>query len=130
MAPVPERHSFAIGCCRIFLTHFHGDHCFGLGGILELVAASKAHLKDAAKRRLHVVGPPGLVELCRASLMITGLLERLDMPLLMTELVVDEADAHSAKPLIKDGCAMVERLAPERLPVDKALMQRLENVGG
>lgn len=45
----------------IFITHMHGDHCFGLGAALALLDGAKvARQADPARRRHHVYGPPGL----------------------------------------------------------------------
>ncbi|PNH04946.1 Ribonuclease Z [Tetrabaena socialis] len=45
----------------IFITHMHGDHCFGLGAALTLLDEAKAAAQtDPARRRHHVYGPPGL----------------------------------------------------------------------
>lgn len=51
-------------CCfshRIYITHLHGDHCFGLGAALALLDGAKARRQqDPARRRHHIYGPPGL----------------------------------------------------------------------
>ncbi len=53
-------------CCwrgspRIYITHLHGDHCFGLGAALALLDGAKARKQqDPARRRHHIYGPPGL----------------------------------------------------------------------
>jgi ribonuclease BN (tRNA processing enzyme) len=65
---------------RIFITHMHGDHCFGLAQMLAAL--------DGAKRRgttppeaqsNHVYGPPGTVELLQASLVLTSLHKQLQV---------------------------------------------------
>ncbi|KAG2452691.1 hypothetical protein HYH02_002923 [Chlamydomonas schloesseri] len=84
----------------IFITHMHGDHCFGLGAALALLDGAKAaHQPDPARRRHHVYGPPGLAELLRASLALTGAADGLQLPLLITELVCSPANAHGPQPL-------------------------------
>lgn len=44
--------------CRIFITHLHGDHCFGLPGLLSLI--NQMRLFHNRGEMLHVYGPPGL----------------------------------------------------------------------
>eukprot|EP00198_Chlamydomonas_reinhardtii_P011249 XP_001700586.1 RNase Z-like protein [Chlamydomonas reinhardtii] len=78
----------------------HGDHCFGLGAALALLDGAKvARQADPARRRHHVYGPPGLAELLRASMVVTGAAASLKLPLLITELVCSPANAHGPQPL-------------------------------
>jgi ribonuclease BN (tRNA processing enzyme) len=85
--------------CRIFITHLHGDHCFGLATALQLIddAKSSAWAKKSSGR-LHpimetqVYGPPGLKELLRVSLALTGEVSRLRHRVSVTELVLDSED--------------------------------------
>lgn len=56
----------------VFISHLHGDHCFGLPGLIELV--SEAH--EAAKspndmRSLQVFGPPGIQQLVKGALAVS-----------------------------------------------------------
>ncbi len=56
----------------VFISHLHGDHCFGLPGLIELV--SEAH--EAAKspndlRTLQVFGPPGIQQLVKGALAVS-----------------------------------------------------------
>ncbi|KAG2427852.1 hypothetical protein HXX76_012173 [Chlamydomonas incerta] len=84
----------------IFVTHMHGDHCFGLGATLALLDGAKAARQaDPSRRRHHVYGPPGLAELLRASMVLTGAADWLKLPLLITELVCSPANAHGPQPL-------------------------------
>lgn len=47
---------------RVLVTHLHGDHCFGLPGMLTL--ADEARRGTAHEGRpIHVVGPPGVADL-------------------------------------------------------------------
>jgi ribonuclease Z len=52
---------------RIFITHLHGDHIFGLPGLL----ASRS-LQDNAESPLEIVGPPGTEEFVRTALRVSG----------------------------------------------------------
>lgn len=56
----------------VFISHLHGDHCFGLPGLIEVV--SEAH--EAAKspndmRILAVFGPPGIQQLVKGALAVS-----------------------------------------------------------
>lgn len=72
---------------RIFISHFHGDHCLGLAGIIQRLSLDRvshpvdvyypasgqqyldrlrhaAIFKEVAKLRLHPISEPGVVEVC------------------------------------------------------------------
>ena len=56
----------------VFISHLHGDHCFGLPGLIELV--SKAHKESnspAANRSLEVYGPPGIQQLVKGAFAVS-----------------------------------------------------------
>ena len=53
---------------KIFITHAHGDHCFGLPGLLCLIARGR----DSRAPPLELYGPSGLRAFVRASLSFTG----------------------------------------------------------
>ncbi len=85
----------------ILITHMHGDHCFGIGSMLPAISAAKqraaaeAETAEAAdailSQGLRVYGPPGIVELLRATLILAGAGRALTMPLTITELITDPA---------------------------------------
>ena len=72
------------------ITHLHGDHIFGLAGVLQLIsdhrAAAAAAAAEAA-RPLILVGPPGLHLLLETLLLGTGM--RLRMPIIGAEHVLE-----------------------------------------
>lgn len=56
----------------IFISHLHGDHCFGLPGVIELI--SQRHAAAGASERgqpLQVYGPPGIQQLVKAALSVS-----------------------------------------------------------
>lgn len=59
---------------RIFITHLHGDHCFGLPGILCLInnackAINNNNDDNDEKKIVQIVGPKGLRNMVRAALL-------------------------------------------------------------
>lgn len=56
---------------RIFITHLHGDHCFGLPGLMCMINNACNNLQD--KKILQIVGPKGLRNMVRAALLSSGL---------------------------------------------------------
>lgn len=92
----------------LFITHLHGDHCFGIGTML--VALNKARNQAAAaagstshsssssgaggklpgpdsRSALRVFGPPRVGELVSSMLFIAGVGRQLDQPVYITEFV-------------------------------------------
>lgn len=52
---------------KLFITHMHGDHCFGVGGMLRAVSAAREGT-PLADVPFTVYGPPGLHKLVTAAL--------------------------------------------------------------
>ncbi len=96
--------------CSIFITHLHGDHCFGLATTLQFIDHAKAASLDLAAPLpvTHVYGPPGLGELLRVSLPADQHEGGLRTKIMVTELVLDREDACELGPLLTwsdDGAA-------------------------
>lgn len=56
----------------IYISHLHGDHCFGLPGMIELI--SRAHIAAGAERgscQLTIQGPPGVQQLVKSALAVS-----------------------------------------------------------
>lgn len=55
---------------RIFITHLHGDHCFGLPGLLCLINNNNNNSNEEDKSKIvQIVGPKGLRNMVRAALL-------------------------------------------------------------
>jgi ribonuclease Z len=63
---------------RILITHLHGDHCYGLPGLLSCLAI------QGRKEGVEVVGPKGLAELVNTVIRLSD--AALPFPLTITEL--------------------------------------------
>jgi len=50
---------------RVLITHLHGDHCYGLPGLLSLIAIS------GRTEPVELVGPPGVADLVRTVLRLS-----------------------------------------------------------
>ena len=50
----------------ICVTHLHGDHCFGLAGVLNQISTSRAARGVLSEEPLMVFGPPGIQQLVAA----------------------------------------------------------------
>ena len=56
---------------RIFITHMHGDHIFGLPGLICALSGARAELKRVHGREpepLHITGPPGICDYVKAAI--------------------------------------------------------------
>lgn len=47
---------------KIFITHMHGDHIYGLPTLLTDIGLSRMHKTSQAYTPIEVFGPPGLAE--------------------------------------------------------------------
>ena len=98
----------------------HGDHCFGLGAALRVIDDTKAaawSIASAAagaagspplpRPQTHLYGPPGVAELLRVALVLTGASRQMSMQLVVSELVDNEEHAHGPQVHV---CVCVLRL--------------------
>jgi ribonuclease Z len=110
---------------RVFLTHLHGDHLFGLPGLL----ASRS-LAGGGTVPVTLHGPPGLADFVRAAFAVSQ--TRLGYPLRVETIppagpVLDEADLRvECAPLAHGGIgswgyAVVEKEQPGQLDAARAL---------
>ena len=105
---------------RIFITHLHGDHIFGLPGLL----ASRSFVSDAGE--VTVYGPPGLRDYVETALRISG--THLSYSLVVQEIEPgDELEIETFKikisqldhGLMSYGYRVEEPRKPGRLDIDK-----------
>lgn len=71
---------------HIFITHLHGDHCFGIPGTLAAIAAARVGT-PLASEPIQVFGPPELHRLMLASFKAAGL--QLSTPVIVKTWVFD-----------------------------------------
>ena len=55
---------------RIYITHGHSDHCFGLPGLMCEIGTSNQELESS--RIVHIVGPRGLRNMLPATLLTSS----------------------------------------------------------
>lgn len=95
----------AVQVDTIFMTHLHGDHCFGVGSMLISLCNAKRDAMqkqqqpehqqqlpgpDQGPDKLRIVGPPNVGQLVSALLVGAGVGRQLDMPVYVTEFVEEQ----------------------------------------
>ena len=113
----------------------HGDHCFGVPGLLAAISAARAG-GPLASETLMVVGPPGLAALLRSALMFGA--GRMNpnpnpmlMPVLVVELTADPAASHAPQVLEGLGHSMrIARLGPDQPALANRALKAAEVWGG
>ncbi|KAK3252951.1 hypothetical protein CYMTET_37777 [Cymbomonas tetramitiformis] len=86
---------------KIFITHLHGDHCFGIAGAICAISNSRRDLASKSGRAdesaLHIYGPPGIFQLVRVQLEVSQ--THVAMPVVVHELVSNgPGDGSSTRP--------------------------------
>jgi len=71
---------------HIFITHLHGDHCFGIAGTLLAIMNARRGT-PRAKEPVHIYGPPELHRLVAASCKAAQM--TLEMPVIVTGFTLD-----------------------------------------
>ena len=108
---------------RVFITHLHGDHIFGLPGLICGLSAVQKQEAPEKRTPLRLYGPKGLATYVRAALATSY--TRLSMPVIITELV-DEEQAQGlgekGRSGNKDGTIVVRELVGKVNPDAAALM--------
>eukprot|EP00898_Chlorokybus_atmophyticus_P001827 jgi/Chlat1/2645/Chrsp178S02487 len=70
---------------RIFITHMHGDHIFGLPGVLCSILNSRVHSRVLAASPIYVYGPPGISQYVRMAMELSA--TNLSTPIYVFDLV-------------------------------------------
>ena len=82
---------------RIFITHMHGDHIFGLPGLICALSGSRAEQRRVHGKTpdpLYITGPPGIRDFVRAAVECSR--TALGLPLVVTELTAPGDGARGA----------------------------------
>ncbi|DBA90517.1 TPA: hypothetical protein ACH3X1_003776 [Trebouxia sp. C0004] len=96
----------------VFISHLHGDHCFGLPGLVELVSeAHEAAKSPSGMRTLQVFGPPGIQQLVQGALAVS--MPGLHTKLVVTDYTVDPAQAKAETAVDPTGLIAFARQAPD-----------------
>jgi ribonuclease Z len=98
---------------HIFVTHMHGDHCFGIAGML-LAIMNARHGTDREKEPVHIYGPPELHRLVAASCKAAQM--KLRMPVIVTGFTLDpKKEVHPPRAIIaNEPNYMVALQAPDQ----------------
>jgi ribonuclease Z len=113
---------------KIFITHLHGDHIFGLPGLI----GSRSFL--GGEERLDIYGPPGLNEWLKTTLRVTN--THLNYELLVHEVgegvVFEDADYHVTAKSLQHiipclGYRVEQKPLPGKLLIDKTKQAGVPN---
>lgn len=100
----------------IFVTHMHGDHIFGLPGLLRAISRRVEQLSSSrAAETLRIFGPPGIQELLHSSVFGSG--SGLAMPVSITELTTNPQGTKAAEEVMPN--VTFATLAPDVAPPEE-----------
>lgn len=86
---------------KIFISHAHGDHCFGLPGVLCMMGQAQSEEASEAGEPVDIYGPEGIRDLVRAVVQLTY--SRAVVPHRIHELKVRMCK-RACKPVCVRGC--------------------------
>ncbi len=105
---------------HIFITHLHGDHCFGIPGTLAAIAAARVGT-PLASEPVHIYGPPELHRLMLASFKAAGL--QLSTPVIVKTWIFDPAKKMTPAAVDPAGQLLLGTQPPDQagvVPADTA----------
>ncbi|KAL4429000.1 hypothetical protein ABPG77_006039 [Micractinium sp. CCAP 211/92] len=114
------KHLDAANARAIFVTHMHGDHCFGVGGMLATVLEARRGTAHQGEPLL-LFGPPELQALVLAAVRAGGI--ELTTPVVVTGFVLDPQRARPPTKVDDTGMLLFALQAPDqadRLPAQLA----------
>jgi len=106
---------------HIFITHLHGDHCFGIPGTLAAIAAARVGT-PLASEPIQIYGPPALHRLMLASFKAAGL--QLSTPVILKTWVFDPAKEMAPAPVDPAGQLRLGTQPPDQAGVVPAEIAR------
>ena len=108
---------------RIFITHMHGDHCFGLPGLLAAVCQARLG-RESQGQPVHVYGPPEVHALLLAACRTAQL--RLTTPVVAVCWALDAARAAPPRRVDPAGLLQFAVQGPDQGLLPRAAVAELE----
>ncbi|KAH7624848.1 hypothetical protein Ndes2526B_g00215 [Nannochloris sp. 'desiccata'] len=99
---------------HIFITHLHGDHCFGIPGTLAAIAAARVGT-PLASEPIQIYGPPELHRLMLASFKAAGL--HLSTPVIVKTWIFDPAKEMAPAAVDPAGQLLLGTQSPDQAGV-------------
>eukprot|EP00959_Pyramimonas_sp_CCMP1952_P185771 3884300-Pyramimonas_sp.AAC.1 len=90
---------------KILITHLHGDHIFGLPGMIAAINYNRTEERINTQTPLDIYGPPGLFAFVQTALDASS--TRITMPVVVHELTYpEESDIVKVRSLIRVALIM------------------------
>lgn len=113
---------------HIFITHLHGDHCFGIVGVLEAIGFARAGT-PRSQEPVEIYGPPELHHLLIGACKAGGL--KLRIPVVVNGFCFDPAKAKAPTPVDPRKSLFLGLQPPDQhSPVEIARMWQSEYESG